>query len=237
MSTDPTLGSLPAGVRSALEDDLAEDETFLGGIQCRTTLARLRRATTRLFLTDRRVVEYRPGLLRARTTGYDRDRVTTASVSMGLLFYQLILAGPDLRRSFRVYPDAGRAFADAVRSDEHARIDEAGRFDRLIEARADDVTVDDSPPDPTTVDRWDKWHYVVVLGTVVALVGAVSSSLALLAPGYVSIPITLFLDIRYVEASGGRWQPDVGLYMVGGIVFPLIVVPMYLYRRHETIGL
>lgn len=237
MSTYPTLESLPDRVRSTLESTLSSDEAFLGGVDCRTPFARARRGVTVLLLTDRRVIEYRPGTFRARTTEYEREQVTTASVSMGLLFHQLILAGPGLRRTFRVYPEEGRAFADALRNEEDLPIDEARRFDRLIEDRDVKFAVDDAAIDPTAVDRWSKWHYVVVLAAVVALVGAAAGSLVLLGPGYLAIPVAIYLDIRYVEASSARWQPDVGLYLVGGIIFPLIVVPMYLYRRYETIGL
>lgn len=236
MSTYPTLDGLPSAEREALSSVLEDDEAFLGGIECRDAFLLGSRRATRLFLTDRRVVEYRRGLLRSRAVDYDREQVTTASVSMGLLFHQLVLAGPGLRHTFRVNPAPGRQFVDALRSDDRPRIDEAGRFQRVMDDRPS-YAEDDDEFDPSAVDHWSRWHYVVVLAAVTALVGAATGSLALLATGYVAIPITTYLDIRYVQASDLRWQPDVGLYLVGGIIFPLIAVPMYLYRRHETIGL
>ena len=237
MSTYSSIQELPQDSRTVVESLVEDGETFLGAIDCRDALVLRSRRATRLLLTDRRVVEHRRRLLRGGTIEYDRDRVTTASVSMGLLYYQLILAGPELRRDFRVDPVEGRRFADALQSEDAPRLEEAGRYDRIIESRDVRYGEEDGAPAAATTDRWPYWHYVLVAGTALALVGAFRSSLAFLAVGYLSIPVTLFLDIRFVQDSDARWRPDVGLYLVGGIIFPLIAVPMYLYRRRETIGL
>lgn len=237
MSTYSSLEELPRDSRRAVEGLLENGEAFLGGIDCNDAFVLRGRRSTKLLLTDRRVVEYRRRFIRGRTTAYDRDQVTTASVSMGLLYHQLILAGPGLRRTVRVDSVAGRQFADALRSEDATRIDDAGRYQRLIDARDVSYGEEDGAPAAATTDHWPYWHYVLIAGTALALVGAFQGSLALLGTGYLSIPITLYLDMRFVEDSDVRWQPDVGLYLVGGIIFPLIAMPMYLYRRHETVGL
>lgn len=233
----PTAEDLPPAVREAVSSFLAADEVFLGGVDCRDGVLLSEWRSTTLLLTDRRVIEYRRGVLRGSTVEYGRDSVTTASVSMGLLYHRLTLAGPGLERSFRIDPAAGRQFADAVRSDDPRRIDDASYFERLRESVGGDVPSDAEATPPTSDDHWTHWHYVLVLATAVTLIGAVISSLPVLALGYLSIPVTTYLDIRYVQSRGDWWNPDVGLYLIGGILFPLISVPMYLYRRHETIGL
>jgi len=55
------------------------------------------------------------------------------------------------------------------------------------------------------------------------------------------LPIGLYMDGKEVVAAETGWQPDVTLYVVGGIAgvfFPLlsiIVAGLYLYRRHVFI--
>lgn len=246
MSVHQTRESLAPGARAALDELLADGEEFLGGIDCRDAFVLRDRRRTKLFLTDRRVIEYRRGLFGGATTAHDRERVATATVSRALFFYQLTLSGPGFLKTFRVDPTAGRQFADAVSSVEPRPIAEAGGFGAHrkldgIDGRGDDG--DESVGGTAEVDPaiasgdLRRWHYGVVLAAVATLAGALGNSLGLLALGYVAIPVTIYLDIRGVEASDSRWQPDRGLYLVGAIIFPLIAVPMYLYRRRETVGL
>ncbi len=72
------------------------------------------------------------------------------------------------------------------------------------------------------------------------------SLLILLAYGAIGLlvllPAGLYMDGMEVVAAETGWQPDVTLYVVGGIVgvfFPLfgiLVAGVYLYRRHTVVG-
>jgi hypothetical protein len=236
MSVLQTLESLTPKTRAALEDLLAEDEQFRGGIDCKGALVLRYRRSPKLFLTDRRVIEYRPGLL-GGTTFHDRVQVGTATVSKGIFFHQLTFSGPGFQRSFRVAATAGRKFADAVKSVEGHHIDDVEAFGTHATSGVGDVsgTHRDGPEHDGEALR--AWHYGVIVATIATLVGALTGTLWLLIFGYVTIPVTIYLDIRGVEATDTMWEPDRGLYLVGALIFPLIAVPMYLYRRHETVGI
>ena len=70
--------------------------------------------------------------------------------------------------------------------------------------------------------------------------------LVLLAYGAIGLlillPVGLYMDGTSVTGAETGWQPDVTLYVVGGIVgvfLPLVsilVAGVYLYRRHRVIG-
>lgn len=233
MSVLSTLDSLAPGARATLDELLADDERFLGGIDCRGAFLLRYRPRPKLFLTDRRVIEYRPGFLGGTTT-HDRERVGTATVSKGIFFYQLTLSGPGFRRSFRVDPTSGRQFADALASDDRRHIDDAESFGAHA-SLGNGIHTSDDPAG--TSEAPGRRHYGVVVAATLALAGAVSNTLWMLVFGYVGIPVAIYLDIRRVEAGDYRWQPDRGLYLVGALIFPLLAVPMYLYRRHEVVGL
>ena len=82
-------------------------------------------------------------------------------------------------------------------------------------------------------EYWHRWHYGIYLGAALLLVGVLRWSLVFLLPGYVLVPVAMYLDSRYVESVTPRWQRDTGLYVVGSLLFPVLMIPMYLYRRHE----
>ena len=82
-------------------------------------------------------------------------------------------------------------------------------------------------------EHWSRWHYGIYLGAALLLVGAVKVSLVFLLPGYLLVPIAMHLDSRYVESVTPRWQRDTGLYIIGSLLFPVVMIPMYLYRRRE----
>ena len=56
------------------------------------------------------------------------------------------------------------------------------------------------------------------------------------------LPIGLYLDGRKIVEAEVDWEPDITLYVVGGIIgifIPLLsvaVAGLYLYRRHEHVG-
>jgi hypothetical protein len=52
-------------------------------------------------------------------------------------------------------------------------------------------------------------------------------------PGYLLVPIAMYLDSRYLESVTPRWDADTGLYVIGSLLFPVLVIPMYLYWRRE----
>lgn len=82
-------------------------------------------------------------------------------------------------------------------------------------------------------DYWWGWHLGVCLGFTVLVVGAITRSLSLLVIGYLLTPVTIYLDAHYLESITPGWKPDLGLYVLGSILFPLLLVPYYLYRRRE----
>jgi hypothetical protein len=85
----------------------------------------------------------------------------------------------------------------------------------------------------TASEFWNRWYYGVYLGAGLLLVGAYKGSLLLLVGGYLLVPITMYLDSRYLESVTTGWQPDVGLYVIGSLLFPVLMVPAYLYKRRE----
>lgn len=85
-------------------------------------------------------------------------------------------------------------------------------------------------------EHWSRWHYGVYLSAVLLVVGAFRWSLAPLLAGYLLAPITMYLDSQYLEDVTIGWQPDVGLYLVGTLLFPILMIPGYLYKRRELLG-
>lgn len=92
------------------------------------------------------------------------------------------------------------------------------------------------PEDDTESDHWSRWHYGVYLGAALLLVGVFRGSLFVLVTGYLLVPVTMYLDSRYLESVTTGWQPDVGLYVIGSLLFPVLMIPAYLYRRRELRG-
>jgi hypothetical protein len=82
-------------------------------------------------------------------------------------------------------------------------------------------------------ERWNRWHYGIYVGVALLLFGVARSSLALMLPGYLLVPIAMYLDSRYLESVTPRWDADTGLYVIGSLLFPVLVIPMYLYWRRE----
>lgn len=85
--------------------------------------------------------------------------------------------------------------------------------------------------------HWSRWHYAVVGSFVLMLWGIYDWALLPWAVGYVGVPTTIWLDIRYVESVTTRWEPDRGVYILGSIIMTLLVAPLYLFRRWEILGL
>lgn len=85
----------------------------------------------------------------------------------------------------------------------------------------------------------------VLLVTTIVL-GAGGSLLVWLSYGSIALlvllPVGLYMDGRRVAEAPIAWDPDVTLYVVGGIVgilAPVVSVAVagnYLYRRHEHVG-
>jgi hypothetical protein len=82
-------------------------------------------------------------------------------------------------------------------------------------------------------DHWDRWHYGIYLGALLLVVGVVRLSLPVMLAGYLIAPTAIYLDARYLDSVTPTWQPDYGLYLVGTLLFPVLTIPMYLYRRRE----
>lgn len=85
----------------------------------------------------------------------------------------------------------------------------------------------------TESEYWHRWYYGVYLATAMLLVGAYRGSLLILVLGYFLVPITMYLDSRYLESVTTGWQRDVGLYVIGSLLFPVLMIPAYLYQRRE----
>lgn len=82
-------------------------------------------------------------------------------------------------------------------------------------------------------EYWHRWYLGIYLAAALLIAGIVQGSLALLAIGYVLVPVFVHLDSRYVESVTPGWQRDTGLYVLGAVLAPFILVPGYLYRRRE----
>lgn len=82
-------------------------------------------------------------------------------------------------------------------------------------------------------EHWHGWHYGIYLAAALLVAGVAWRSLALLATGYVLVPVFVHLDSRYVESVTPGWQRDTGLYVLGAILAPFLLIPGYLYRRRE----
>lgn len=85
-------------------------------------------------------------------------------------------------------------------------------------------------------EYWNRWHYGVYLATALLIVGAFKGTLLLLVMGYLLAPFTMYFDSRYLESVTTGWQRDAGLYVIGSLLFPILMIPIYLYRRRELRG-
>ena len=82
-------------------------------------------------------------------------------------------------------------------------------------------------------EYWNRWYYGVYLAAASLVVGALEGTLLLLVAGYLLAPIAMYFDSRYLESVTTGWKRDVGLYVVGSLLFPVLMIPIYLYRRRE----
>lgn len=82
-------------------------------------------------------------------------------------------------------------------------------------------------------EHWSRWYYGIYAGTVLILIGAIRGSFLLLVAGYLLVPITMYLDSGYIESVTPGWQRDSGLYVLGSLLFPVLLIPAYLYQRRE----
>lgn len=82
-------------------------------------------------------------------------------------------------------------------------------------------------------DFWHGWHYGIYLAAALLVAGIVWGSLALLLVGYLLVPVFVHFDSRYVESVTPGWQRDTGLFVLGSVLAPFILVPGYLYRCRE----
>lgn len=92
---------------------------------------------------------------------------------------------------------------------------------------------DPDPADEIDSEYWDRWHYGIYVAALLLLIGVIQWSLAPLVVGYLLVPITIHLDSRYLESVTPGWQRDTGLYVLGSVLAPFLLIPMYLYRRRE----
>ena len=116
------------------------------------------------------------------------------------------------------------------RSDDQQPREAADWSDQLLYGGDSDVTI---PEFEDESDYWSLWHYGIYLGAVLLLLGLVRSSLVPLVAGYLLVPITMHLDSRYLESVTPMWKADTGLYVIGSLLFPVLMIPIYLYRRRE----
>jgi hypothetical protein len=116
------------------------------------------------------------------------------------------------------------------RSDDQQPREAADWSDQLLYGSDSDVPV---PEFEDESDHWSLWHYGIYLGAVLLLLGLVRSSLVPLVAGYLLVPITMHLDSRYLESVTPMWEADTGLYVIGSLLFPVLLIPIYLYRRRE----
>lgn len=97
-------------------------------------------------------------------------------------------------------------------------------------ASVEDAELGDSP-------HWNRWHYAVAGAFGLLCWGIYDWSLLPWVVGFVGVPTTIWLDIRYVESVTTQWQPDRGIYILGAILMTFLIAPLYLFRRWETVGL
>lgn len=99
-----------------IEALLRDGEEFLGAID--TFDAFIPRRRTKLVLTDARLIEYRRGFIQESTTDYDLEKISAISFDRGLVRRKLEIEGTGIDETYTVDPDGGRAFANALSTDE-----------------------------------------------------------------------------------------------------------------------
>lgn len=99
----------------------------------------------------------------------------------------------------------------------------------------EDETGETPPPSPP--ERFGHWVFGVYFGVLLLLYGVVSTGVWPLIFGYLIVPTAMYFDLQYVREANDRWQPDVWMYVLTTILFLLLMVPIYLYYRNETVGL
>lgn len=99
----------------------------------------------------------------------------------------------------------------------------------------EDETGEASPE--TQPERWAHWVLGVYFGVGLLLYGVTASGVWPLILGYLIVPTAMYLDLMYVREVTDRWQPDVWMYVLTTVLFLLLMVPVYLYHRNESVGL
>jgi len=93
----------------------------------------------------------------------------------------------------------------------------------------------------TTVS--ENWYYLVGACTALWVIGfALSGSWEdaaglILIIAWIGLPIGIYFDMQYVRANS-RWNPNTIGWLVVSIIWIVNIVAglIYLYRRHETLG-
>ncbi len=105
-----------------------------------------------------------------------------------------------------------------------------------VEGLAYEDETGEAPPERPP-DRWAHWVFGVYLGVLLLIYGVVDSGVWFLIVGYVIVPTAMYFDLMYVREVSDRWQPDVWMYILTTVLFLLLMVPVYLYHRNESVGL
>lgn len=110
-----------------------------------------------------------------------------------------------------------------------------GRGETVDGLAYEDETGEATPTDPP--EHWPHWVLGVYLGMVLLAYGVFSTGLWPLLLGYIIVPTAMYYDLKYVREVSDRWQPDIWMYVLTTVLFLLLMVPVYLYFRNESIGL
>lgn len=255
MGNYTTLSDFGRRTRTGIEESLFTGESFLGAIDVFDALRASRR--TKLVLTDRRLLEFKRGIIRQSIKDYDREQISNVSFDKGIIYRKLSVTGSGFNKKWTVDPEGGRQFSAALRdrnknpvferqstSEDGTDTDSADTASGVTNSTETDSVVADPDSSATEPPRlinpdaevygYNNWHYGAIATAAVGMLGYATNISGLLGIGLLATASLLYLDTQYIQKAS-TWEPRTWIYLAGLLVV-FLSLPVYLYHRHQVMS-
>ena len=101
--------------RSALESLLYSDEQFIYGIDVYDALFRSGARSSKLVLTDRRVIMFKRGFIKESSKDFNLDDIASIEYDKGYVMRKVTLEGQGISKEYQTLENHGRTFVTSVR--------------------------------------------------------------------------------------------------------------------------
>lgn len=101
--------------RTALDSLLYADETFIYATDVYDAVLLTGARATKLVLTDRRVIQFKRGVIKESSKDFSLDDIASIEYDKGYVNRTITLEGSGFSNEYKMLEDSGRTFVTAVR--------------------------------------------------------------------------------------------------------------------------